>query len=78
MGLTGQSVQPQLYVAVGLSGAVQHRFGLRAARCVVAINRDPSAPIFGIAHFGIVGDCNEIVPLLVTAMNCGSLQDAGD
>lgn len=68
VGLTGQSVQPQLYVAVGLSGAVQHRFGLRASRCVVAINRDPSATIFGIAHFGIVGDCNEIVPLLIEAI----------
>lgn len=68
VGLTGQNVQPRLYVAIGISGAVQHRFGLRGAKCVVAINRDANAPIFNMAHYGIVGDCNEIVPMLIEAI----------
>lgn len=68
VGLTGQTVQPRLYMAVGLSGAVQHRFGLRSAQCVIAINCDANAPIFNMAHYGIVGDCNEIVPVLIEAI----------
>jgi len=69
VGLTGQNVRPRLYIAIGVSGAVQHRFGLRGAQCVVAINRDANAPIFNIAHYGMVGDCNEIVPMLIAALN---------
>ena len=69
VGSSGHTVTPNLYVALGVSGSIQHLMGMSGSRVIVAVNKDPEAPIFSVAHYGIVGDLHEVAPALTRLLN---------